>query len=672
MEASWWIDYVDKCVRNSLPSEALRLYRYVLEGGKLAPKVALTEDWRVALYALTQVAALRTMIPLVIQSRAPIVPEGKYSLRTLTVVPTLHPCTPLNNRSRGDLSMILRLLGGRTPEEVRNLLPGLLQDCMRQNPARLSVTWEDDVKYMESVCGMLLGGARLHHGVRSGLDVQVGSWILDTDGMTIPQSVRLVSAAETAWRQGIRAHVRISSKSLPMLFEALFGRDYVGESLNPLQIRRLCNRKGVWPEVYSSQEMADLLQVVRDIALSKHSDKYWWLIADCRGASDVVALDCILRRVRKQQMNRGVSTRIVPLCESFDTVMRAEEMVETLVRSGYRFPHEEVIVLYAFSDLTKRCGIVSMGLAIWYALHGVKRAADKHHLKFTPFYGDGESRYRGFGPDFFTLLLPEGVDSLVATTQGYAGMRNFPTEYAAFHRLSGIASGDRFHGEVTTEMLEFAREAATRLQKRWSDEWLHNEQRASLLARLLQSEDLRFLRWGSRPLYRPGQEGNLLVAARAIPFAAGQALNNLPLVALVGLEELQSFGAREVARMIELLPPLQLGLGAVKALSAGSLQLVRESANQRAGKHPDLVELFGELDRSHSYLQTLLATSGAHIPDMSRNVFSWEVIGRLQQLRLQAEVVQGAERRRRGVQARISRLSDDFAHAIFAAMGGAA
>jgi hypothetical protein len=224
---------------------------------------------------------------------------------------------------------------------------------------------------------------------------------------------------------------------------------------------------------------------------------------------------------------------------------------------------------------------------------------------------------------------------------------------------------------VTEEQLQFALEAATRIRTKWNS-WLLDDARARSISRLLHFEDLRFLRWGSRALYRPGQEGNPLVAARAISLAAGQALNNLPLVGLMGLDELESFGGDLVGRMIQQLPALQLGIGAVRALAQGVPDIAFAAADLRGTMDASMEEVSRELDRGNEYLARILLTQREHIPNLCRNVLPWDAIDRLQSLRLEAIRHQLTERARRGAHQTVDRLSDDFAHAIFAAMGGAA
>ncbi len=275
-----------------------------------------------------------------------------------------------------------------------------------------------------------------------------------------------------------------------------------------------------------------------------------YVVSMAADADDVLAAAVLAADAGLVDLPGGIARiGIVPLLEVTDTLQRAGEILDRMLRCG---PYRELVrlrggvqeVMLGYSDSNKAGGTITSRWGIQRAMRALRDVAAAHGVRLTLFHGRGGTAGRGGGPTAEAILAePYGVlqGSIKITEQGEVISDKYATPAIADRNLrlalGAVLSATLFHTESTLEpdvlggwdaVMDLVSAAA-------NDAYLRLVDHPSLVPYFLAStpvDELGELNIGSRPARRGGGRaaGLDLADLRAIPWVFGwtQSRQNVP------------------------------------------------------------------------------------------------------------------------------------------------
>ncbi|MFG3451271.1 phosphoenolpyruvate carboxylase [Stutzerimonas stutzeri] len=179
----------------------------------------------------------------------------------------------------------------------------------------------------------------------------------------------------------------------------------------------LNNRRPLLPAHFQpSAETAEVLATCRVVAQAPSSSLGSYVISMARGASDVLAVQLLLKEAGLQR-----PMRVVPLFETLDDLNNAGPTIDTLLGlPGYRqrlYGPQEVMIGY--SDSAKDAGTTAAAWAQYRAQERLVEICREHQVELLLFHGRGGTVGRGGGPAHAAILSqpPGSVAGRFRTTE---------------------------------------------------------------------------------------------------------------------------------------------------------------------------------------------------------------------------------------------------------------
>ncbi|MCJ0974051.1 phosphoenolpyruvate carboxylase [Pseudomonas sp. PS1] len=181
--------------------------------------------------------------------------------------------------------------------------------------------------------------------------------------------------------------------------------------------RELNNRRPLLPPDFQpSAETAEVLATCRVAARAPGAALGSYVISMARGASDVLAVQLLLKEAGLQR-----PMRVVPLFETLDDLNNAGPTIECLLElPGYRqrlYGPQEVMIGY--SDSAKDAGTTAAAWAQYRAQERLVEICRAHEVELLLFHGRGGTVGRGGGPAHAAILSqpPGSVAGRFRTTE---------------------------------------------------------------------------------------------------------------------------------------------------------------------------------------------------------------------------------------------------------------
>lgn len=189
-----------------------------------------------------------------------------------------------------------------------------------------------------------------------------------------------------------------------------------GQRLDFLQ-RELDNRRPLLPPHFQpSDETAEVLATCRVVAQAAEESLGSYVISMARQASDVLAVQLLLKEAGLQR-----SMRVVPLFETLDDLNNAGPSIERLLglpsyRQRLNGPQE---VMIGYSDSAKDAGTTAAAWAQYRAQESLVEICRAHEVELLLFHGRGGTVGRGGGPAHAAILSqpPGSVAGRFRTTE---------------------------------------------------------------------------------------------------------------------------------------------------------------------------------------------------------------------------------------------------------------
>ena len=182
-------------------------------------------------------------------------------------------------------------------------------------------------------------------------------------------------------------------------------------------LRELDNRRPLLPPGYQgSEETAEVLATCRVIAAAPAASLGSYVISMARSASDVLAVQLLLKEAGLQR-----EMRVVPLFETLDDLNNAGPTIERLLglasyRRRLQGPQE---VMIGYSDSAKDAGTTAAAWAQYRAQETLVEVCREHGVELLLFHGRGGTVGRGGGPAHAAILSqpPGSVAGRFRTTE---------------------------------------------------------------------------------------------------------------------------------------------------------------------------------------------------------------------------------------------------------------
>ncbi len=179
----------------------------------------------------------------------------------------------------------------------------------------------------------------------------------------------------------------------------------------------LNNRRPLLPAHFQpSAETAEVLATCRVVAQAPSSSLGSYVISMARGASDVLAVQLLLKEAGLQR-----PMRVVPLFETLDDLNNAGPTIDTLLGlPGYRQRlHGPQEVMIGYSDSAKDAGTTAAAWAQYRAQERLVEICREHQVELLLFHGRGGTVGRGGGPAHAAILSqpPGSVAGRFRTTE---------------------------------------------------------------------------------------------------------------------------------------------------------------------------------------------------------------------------------------------------------------
>ncbi len=181
--------------------------------------------------------------------------------------------------------------------------------------------------------------------------------------------------------------------------------------------RELNNRRPLLPPHFQpSAETAEVLDTCRVVANAPGASLGSYVISMARGASDVLAVQLLLKEAGLQR-----PMRVVPLFETLDDLNNAGPAIERLLSlPGYRQRlHGPQEVMIGYSDSAKDAGTTAAAWAQYRAQESLVEICRAHQVELLLFHGRGGTVGRGGGPAHAAILSqpPGSVAGRFRTTE---------------------------------------------------------------------------------------------------------------------------------------------------------------------------------------------------------------------------------------------------------------
>jgi len=181
--------------------------------------------------------------------------------------------------------------------------------------------------------------------------------------------------------------------------------------------RELGNRRPLLPSHFQpSAETAEVLATCRVVAQAPGSSLGSYVISMARGASDVLAVQLLLKESGLQR-----PMRVAPLFETLDDLNNAGPAIDRLLAlPGYRQRlHGPQEVMIGYSDSAKDAGTTAAAWAQYRAQERLVEICREHQVELLLFHGRGGTVGRGGGPAHAAILSqpPGSVAGRFRTTE---------------------------------------------------------------------------------------------------------------------------------------------------------------------------------------------------------------------------------------------------------------
>lgn len=179
----------------------------------------------------------------------------------------------------------------------------------------------------------------------------------------------------------------------------------------------LSNRRPLLPSHFEpSDDTAEVLATCRVVAQAPGASLGSYVISMARGASDVLAVQLLLKEAGLQR-----PMRVVPLFETLDDLNNAGPAIDRLLRlPGYRQRlHGPQEVMIGYSDSAKDAGTTAAAWAQYRAQESLVDICREHQVELLLFHGRGGTVGRGGGPAHAAILSqpPGSVAGRFRTTE---------------------------------------------------------------------------------------------------------------------------------------------------------------------------------------------------------------------------------------------------------------
>jgi phosphoenolpyruvate carboxylase len=181
--------------------------------------------------------------------------------------------------------------------------------------------------------------------------------------------------------------------------------------------RELNNRRPLLPSHFQpSADTAEVLATCRVVAQAPGASLGSYVISMARGASDVLAVQLLLKEAGLQR-----PMRVVPLFETLDDLNNAGPTIDQLLGlPGYRQRlHGPQEVMIGYSDSAKDAGTTAAAWAQYRAQERLVEICRAHQVELLLFHGRGGTVGRGGGPAHAAILSqpPGSVAGRFRTTE---------------------------------------------------------------------------------------------------------------------------------------------------------------------------------------------------------------------------------------------------------------
>jgi phosphoenolpyruvate carboxylase len=181
--------------------------------------------------------------------------------------------------------------------------------------------------------------------------------------------------------------------------------------------QELVNRRPLLPPHFQpSAETAEVLETCRVVAQAPGESLGSYVISMAKGASDVLAVQLLLKEVGLQR-----PMRVAPLFETLDDLNNAGPAIEQLLGlPGYRQRlHGPQEVMIGYSDSAKDAGTTAAAWAQYRAQERLVDICRAHQVELLLFHGRGGTVGRGGGPAHAAILSqpPGSVAGRFRTTE---------------------------------------------------------------------------------------------------------------------------------------------------------------------------------------------------------------------------------------------------------------
>lgn len=181
--------------------------------------------------------------------------------------------------------------------------------------------------------------------------------------------------------------------------------------------RELSNRRPLLPSHFQpSAETAEVLATCRVVAQAPGASLGSYVISMARGASDVLAVQLLLKESGLQR-----PMRVAPLFETLDDLNNAGPAIDRLLAlPGYRQRlHGPQEVMIGYSDSAKDAGTTAAAWAQYRAQERLVEICREHQVELLLFHGRGGTVGRGGGPAHAAILSqpPGSVAGRFRTTE---------------------------------------------------------------------------------------------------------------------------------------------------------------------------------------------------------------------------------------------------------------
>ncbi len=181
--------------------------------------------------------------------------------------------------------------------------------------------------------------------------------------------------------------------------------------------RELSNRRPLLPPHFQpSADTAEVLATCRVVAQAPEASLGSYVISMARGASDVLAVQLLLKEAGLQR-----PMRVVPLFETLDDLNNAGPTIDRLLGlPGYRQRlHGPQEVMIGYSDSAKDAGTTAAAWAQYRAQENLVEVCRAHQVELLLFHGRGGTVGRGGGPAHAAILSqpPGSVAGRFRTTE---------------------------------------------------------------------------------------------------------------------------------------------------------------------------------------------------------------------------------------------------------------